>query len=275
MQYSFKPLMVIVSALFYSSMIFPVSHTDFQDKDSPLHPNHTSKKYDPVDIDTKLPLLQKRIEAGSEFQTLSTSSKNFKQSSHQAACILYSFLYGVSQNKTLSKNLENLLSKDKNGNYYVNDIKIAKGTLTSASSEKHPSKSLVLRALGEYVIEKMENELGIPHFENYVLTNWEGKDLFFDKPIVAIPHREWIESGISKFQKDGSINIKNVRYSGDFVVSWSRSGRARSMYFTGEKWQSYDNQLDYPSDITKQNLRSYIPDVDIMLIGNIKTTHQP
>lgn len=216
----FNIVYLIVSNIFFASClidpIFPLKNVEFQDMElsskSSIH-NSTSKKYTPSyesfsnENKKKLNLLSEKIEAGSEFKNLKTSSKNFKQSSNQSACILYSFLYGVLQNKKLSQDFEDLLSKDENGNYYVKDVKITKNTIDSASFNKHPSKKLVLRAIGEYVVEEMENKLSIPHFENYVLTDWDAKDLFFGKPIVVIPYKKWIEAGVSKFCVDGSIKI--------------------------------------------------------------------
>lgn len=265
MRYVYK-LLFIINICFSKSLIFPVNlDVITQALEKPSH-------HIPAQSQT---LIDEKIEAGSEFTKLKDSSRNFKQSLGQSACILYSFLYGVSQNQKLRKDLEDTLSKDKEGNYYVKDVKISKDKLINAPWDKHPAEELVLRAIGEYVIEKMENELFIPHFENYVLTNWEARDLFFNKPIVTIPYKEWIESGINKFQSDGSIKIGDTCYTGDFVVSWSRNGHARCMYFADEKWQNYDNQVGFSCSISKRTLgilRSYDPDVDVMLIGNITTT---
>lgn len=266
MRYSYKQLLTITSVFFSTNLVFSIEISK-----NPLELEQQSYHSIQSKVFASSKVAEDQIEAGSEFDSLKNSSKNFKQSYSQGACILYSFLYGVSQNQKLCRDLENLLSKDEAGNYYVKGIKIPKRQLVNAAWDRHPSKEHVLRAIGEYVIKIMENELYIPHFENYVLTNWEACDLFFNKPIISIPYKEWIRSGIDKFQSDGSIKIGDTCYTGDFVVSWSRSGHARSMYFSDKKWQNYDNQIGIPYAITSGVLRSYNPDVDVMLIGDIKT----
>lgn len=266
MRYSYKQLLTITSVFFSTNLIFSMEINK-----NPLELEKQSYNTIPSKVFVNSKLSQNQIEAGSEFDSLKNSSKNFKQSCSQGACILYSFLYGVSQNQKLCSDLEDLLSKDGAGNYYVNGIKIPKRQIANAAWDRHPSKEPVMRAIGEYVIKIMENELYIPHFENYVLTNWEARDLFFNKPIVSIPYREWIRSGIDKFKSDGSVKIGDTSYTGDFVVSWSRSGHARSMYFADKKWQNYDNQIGIPYAVTSGVLGSCSPDVDVMLIGDIKT----
>jgi len=207
-----------------------------------------------------------------------TIGNPFKQKTSDWACVLYSFLYAVIQTPKLKDQLSTVIKKDALGNYYVNNLKISKEDITALKNLRmHPSDLSIVRALGRYAEKQIAKLIYLGNeslLENYVLTDFDGKDLFFHQPVKWVEYRDWNDDAVTKLELNGELTVRTVTYTGDFVLSLGRSGHAYAIYYdkVRGKWQFYDNQSNGAVEITATNRRmiSTGPGNPVIIVGDAK-----
>lgn len=211
-----------------------------------------------------------------EFTSLKLS--DFVQNQYQGACILYSLLWGIHENKTLTQELIKNIRKDKDGNYYFNipnseNVIIIPHKLVTFEQESfsrvksygsalHPSKKELIRAIGLYILKRM-GDLALNERAYYVYdTNIPEEGDF----LLGLPYRVFTAFGphggdTVRLMEDGSIIVDYIRtddvtgnmidrkrekLSGDFVLSVSGSKHARSIYYRKDigKWYLFNNEVN-------------------------------
>jgi hypothetical protein len=207
-----------------------------------------------------------------------TIGNPFKQKTSDWACVLYSFLNAIIQTPKLKDQLSIVVRKDDLGNYYVNNLKISKEDITAPKNLRmHPSDLSIVRALGRYAEKQIAKEIYLGNeslLENYVLTDFDGKDLFFHQPVKWVEYRDWNDDAVTKLELNGDLTVRTVTYTGDFVLSLGRSGHAYAIYYdkVHGKWQFYDNQSNGAVEITATNRRmiSTGPGNPVIIVGDAK-----
>ncbi|MEI7494491.1 MAG: hypothetical protein WCJ92_07860 [Alphaproteobacteria bacterium] len=207
-----------------------------------------------------------------------TIGNPFKQKTSDWACVLYSFLNAIIQTPKLKDQLSIVIRKDDLGNYYVNNLKISKEDITAPKNLRmHPSDLSIVRALGRYAEKQIAKEIYLGNeslLENYVLTDFDGKDLFFHQPVKWVEYRDWNDDAVTKLELNGDLTVRTVTYTGDFVLSLGRSGHAYAIYYdkVHGKWQFYDNQSSGAVEITATNRRmiSTGPGNPVIIVGDAK-----
>ena len=207
-----------------------------------------------------------------------TIGNPFKQKTSDWSCVLYSFLYAVIQTPKLKDQLSTVIKKDALGNYYVNNLKISKEDITALKNLRmHPSDLSIVRALGRYAEKQIAKLIYLGNeslLENYVLTDFDGKDLFFHQPVKWVEYRDWNDDAVTKLELNGELTVRTVTYTGDFVLSLGRSGHAYAIYYdkVRGKWQFYDNQSNGAVEITATNRRmiSTGPGNPVIIVGDAK-----
>jgi hypothetical protein len=207
-----------------------------------------------------------------------TIGNPFKQKTSDWACVLYSFLYAVIQTPKLKDQLSTVIKKDALGNYYVNNLKISKEDITALKNLRmHPSDLSIVRALGRYAEKQIAKLIYLGNeslLENYVLTDFDGKDLFFHQPVKWVEYRDWNDNNITKLEFNGDLTVRTITYTGDFVLSLGRTGHAYAIYYdkVHGKWQFYDNQSNGPVEITATNRRMINtgPGNPVIIVGDAK-----
>lgn len=236
-----------------------------------------------------------------DFYSLEESSKNllsefshlkfedFLQGPTDAACFLYSLLWGTHENEVLKQKIFQNIKRDNEGNYYIlnpNDnenVVVIPQELTSFTegdvvmrSTLHPSKNNILRAIGMYVLKRMtsENEGDDPrayqlyddpnegdflfgHKVHVLSSNGlEGGDKFLvqDNGDVIIEYEKRREEPIANSEETKTVvdRIKS-RITGDFVISVSGTKHAKVVYFNKSdgSWYYFDNEIDTTKTIDK------------------------
>ncbi len=188
-----------------------------------------------------------------------TIGNPFKQKTSDWACVLYSFLNAIIQTPKLKDQLSIVVRKDSLGNYYVNSLKISKEDIaTPKNLRMHPSDLSIVRALGRYAEKQIAKEIYLGNeslLENYMLTDFDGKDLFFYQPVKWVEYKDWNDNNITKLELNGDLTVRAITYTGDFVLSLGRTGHAYAIYYdkVRGRWQFYDNQSNGPVEITAMN----------------------
>lgn len=198
--------------------------------------------------------------------------EHFIQGANKSACVLYSALYGITQNPVLKNDLKSLIKITKN------DIVVKLGASSffkipkfyakqQKGSDLHPSQKKVLVAIGESILLNLKTSLGV--LSNYVITN-DGKDVLWHKDIVEIASSNFDKID---FSQDGSLVIKSTpqnKYKGDFVVSIGTDrykGHAISAFFRSGKWVLFDNMIgELPITDLKKNYKV----TSMVLIGKMQ-----
>ncbi len=207
-----------------------------------------------------------------------TIGNPFKQKTSDWACVLYSFLHAVIQTPKLKDQLSTVIKKDALGNYYVNNLKISKEDIaTPKNLRMHPSDLSIVRALGRYAEKQIAKVIYLGNeslLENYVLTDFDGKDLFFQQPVKWVEYKDWNDVSITKLELNGDLTVRTITYTGDFILSLGRSGHAYAIYYDKVcgKWQFYDNQSNGPVEITATNRRiiNTGPGNPVIIVGDVK-----
>lgn len=214
----------------------------------------------------------------SEFSVL--GAHNFHQTVFDSTCLLMSSLYAIHQKPILlglfkAHVLDNI-RKDKEGNYI---LKLSSGKFQIFNSGRaadypdsrlHSDFPMILKVLSFYMAESMRFLGHLKEVESYTISDVEGKDYFFGKPIEKLGLTALIEEigALSPaenqviFQKDGSMifrdNAKNHRVTGDFFVSVATKmgvgGHAVSIYHDGHTWMFYDNLKEAAVPLTNKNM---------------------
>lgn len=226
--------------------------------------------------------------------------EDFMEASATSACALYSFLWAVKETPSLDAKFQSAvlpnLRKDKNGNYYIlidnKAFKFTSQNLANLNEKLHPSKSMLVKLLGLYAVEKM----GLTSPENYNLTDpSSGHDYFFDKPTLAVGNSIVVESdikdmktfkikpGMTLLKEDGTLvtNTGNsaTKVSGKFVLAVSIGGLhshgvAVAIYYdtTQGKWKLFNNIRVGVEDMNESAIINAAGVNLVQIIGDFKAS---
>ncbi|MGN6669943.1 MAG: hypothetical protein ACTHJ4_00170 [Candidatus Nucleicultricaceae bacterium] len=215
----------------------------------------------------------------SEFSALGV--KNFHQTNFDSTCLLLSSLYAIQQKPKLfamfNTHVLANIRKDKDGNYI---LKLPSGSyqvynkdrsLQYPDSRLHTDFPILIKVLSFYVAEAMQFLGHLREVESFTISDIEGKDYFFGKPVGALGLTARVEEGTQSLspsdkqvilKKDGSLifsdNGKDYHVTGDFFVSGGTKmgvgGHAFSIHYNGHTWLLYDNLKENVQTLTNSNM---------------------
>lgn len=263
----------------YSVISNTLSQIKSGTSDSPL-PDHFYKQLSESSINELNTVMFVENETLKQFESLTLS--DFLQNQFHGACLLYSLLWGIHENKTLTQEMIKNIKIDRDGNYYFNiphseDVIIIPHELVTFVQEPfseiktygssfHPSKNELIRALGLYVLKRMGdlaaterayhiydvNEpeqgdflLGLPYRVFTAFGPQDGDKVWLTKDGDIIVDYI-VTDGSNDEYVDESVHRKKEKLRGDFVLSVSGSKHARSIYYKRDegKWYLFNNEVN-------------------------------
>lgn len=228
-----------------------------------------------------------------EFKALGV--KNFHQTNFDSTCLLLSSLYAIQQKpKLLSMFNTHVLAnirKDKSGNYV---LKLPSGEYQAYNQDRavkypdsrlHTNFPIFIKALSFYFAEAMRTLGHLREIEAFTISDTEGKDYFFGKPVGFLGLTARVEEGNDPLspalkqvvlKKDGTLVFddagKNHHVTGEFFVSGATKmgvgGHAVSIFYNGTTWILYDNLKEAAQPLTNLNMPTR--DTSFYVVGDYK-----
>lgn len=215
------------------------------------------------------------------FKNLSVS--DFLQDQFKGACLLYSLLWGIHENETLTNELFKHIMTDIDGGYYfesplTEEVVYVPNEFVSFKgiSNFHPSKNKLIRAIGMYILNQMP-ETGLKAYQLYDDPE-EGDYLFGHNvlvynafgPKIRVEGQEIVASDALWLTDEGDVIVdtyqindeeesieeapeafkKKVKISGNFVLSVSGAKHARVIYYNKSEgqWYFFNNEVQVDNE---------------------------